>query len=302
MAGSAVAQEGSGAVSPAGAAGAPVGAPALAGGRRRQRWLSGLWLLGVIAAIAIVGPLLTGYDPEQADPLNALQPPSSEHWFGTNNNGADVFSRVVHAARLDLFIGFTSVALAFLIATPLGAAAGYSRHWWAGTTMRFMDFLQSFPIFVLAMAFVAFAGPSLRNVIIVLAVLFIPIFVRVVRSEVLAMREANFIEAARCVGNSDFRVITRHVLPNVLSTSLAQASVNIGWALLVVAGISFIGAGIQPPTPEWGLMISEGAENIVSGQWWVALFPGIALGLAVLAFALAGDTLRDHLDVRTRSR
>lgn len=298
----AVTPHGSDPVSPAGAAGAPVGAPELGRGTRQRHWWSGFWLLALVALIAILAPLLTGYDPERADPVNSLEPPSTEHLFGTNNNGADVFSRVVHAARLDLFIGFTSVALAFLIATPLGAAAGYSRHWWAATTMRFMDFLQSFPIFVLAMAFVAFAGPSLRNVIIVLTVLFIPIFVRVVRSEVLAMRESNFIEAARCVGNSDFRLIARHVLPNVLGTSMAQASVNIGWALLVVAGISFVGAGLQPPTPEWGLMISEGAENIITGQWWIALFPGLALGLAVLAFAMAGDALRDRLDVRTGDR
>jgi len=294
----AVTPHGADSVSPAGAAGETVGAPAFGRGKRRRHWWSGLWLLALVGLIAILGPLLTGYDPERADPVNSLEPPSADHLFGTNSNGADVFSRVLHAARLDLFIGFTSVALAFLIATPLGAAAGYSRHWWAATTMRFMDFLQSFPIFVLAMAFVAFAGPSLRNVIIVLTILFIPIFVRVVRSEVLAMRESNFIEAARCVGNSDLRLITRHVLPNVLGTSMAQASVNIGWALLVVAGISFVGAGLQPPTPEWGLMISEGAENIITGQWWIALFPGLALGLAVLAFAMAGDALRDRLDVK----
>jgi peptide/nickel transport system permease protein len=280
----------------------PAGEPAVGGRRRRRHWWTGFILLGLVVLIALVGPLLSGYDPERADPLNALEAPSAQHPFGTNNNGADVFSRVVHAARLDLFIGFTSVALAFIIAIPLGAAVGYSRRWWAAVTMRFMDFLQSFPIFVLAMAFVAFAGPSLRNVIVVLTVLFIPIFIRVVRSEVLAMREANFIEAARCVGNSDFRLITRHVLPNVLGTSMAQASINIGWALLVVAGISFVGAGLQPPTPEWGLMISEGAENIITGQWWVALFPGVALGIAVLAFALAGDALRDRLDVRSHTR
>lgn len=283
-----------------GAPAPPVGAPALPVVRRRRQRGAGFWLLGLVIAVAIIGPLLTGYDPEQSDPRNSLESPSWDHLFGTNNNGADVFSRVVHAARLDIYIGFVSVALAFAIATPLGAAVGYSRRWWAGAVMRFMDFLQSFPIFVLAMAFVAFAGTSTRNVIIVLSVLFIPIFVRVVRSEVLALREGTFVEAARCVGNSDLRIVTRHILPNVLGTSLAQASINIGWALLVVAGISFVGAGVQPPTPEWGLMIGEGAENIITGQWWIALFPGLALGLTVLAFALAGDALRDRLDIRLR--
>jgi peptide/nickel transport system permease protein len=254
-----------------------------------------LWVL-----VAILAPLLTEYSPIRSNWEHALQPPSAEHWFGTNNTGADVFARVIYGARLDLFIGFVSVGAAFLFAVPIGAMAGYFRSWWSGLVMRVMDFLQSFPIFVLAMAFVAVLGPRISNVIIILGVLNVPIFVRLTRAEVLVLREATFIEAARCVGNTNLRLILFHVLPNALGPALAQVSINIGWALLLTAGLSFVGAGLQPPAPEWGLQISEGADNIVSGQWWISLFPGLALGLCVLSFALAGDVIRKLLDVRGR--
>ena len=254
-----------------------------------------IWL--VIAACA---PLLTEYSPTRSLPEHALQSPNAIHWFGTNNTGADVFARVIYGARLDLFIGIISVGAAFLIAVPIGAAAGYSRSWWSGLIMRTMDFLQSFPIFVLAMTFVAVLGPRISNVIIILSLLNIPIFVRLTRSEVLVLREATFVEAARCVGNSNLRLILIHILPNALGPALAQVSINVGWALLLTAGLSFVGAGLQPPAPEWGLQISEGADNIISGQWWISLFPGLALGLCVLSFALAGDVARNLLDVRSR--
>lgn len=266
---------------------------------RRSRY-AGFGLLGVVVVVAIVGPMLTTYDPVAANPVEALQPPSSAHWLGTNAYGGDILSRVVWAARLDLFIGFTSVALAFVIATPIGALVGYSRRWWAAATMRVMDFIQSFPLFILAMAIVAVRGPGTFNVILVITLLNIPVFVRLVRAEVLSLRERPFVEAARAVGNTDRRLVLRHVLPNAMSSSIAQASANIGWALLLTAGLSFVGAGIRPPTAEWGTMIGEGAENIITGQWWISVFPGLALGIAVLGFALAGDAVRGLLDIRAR--
>jgi peptide/nickel transport system permease protein len=269
-------------------------------GSRVSRVL-GYGLLSLVVVLAIVGPLLTTYDPIKADPTSVLLPPSGAHWFGTNSYGGDIFSRVVGAARLDLFIGFTSVAIAFLIGTPLGAIVGYSRSWWAGAVMRVMDFIQAFPVFIVAMALVAVRGPSTSNVLLIIALLNIPIFVRLVRAEVLPLRERSFIEAARSVGNSDLRLVVQHVLPNSLGTSVAQASVNVGWALLLTAGLSFVGAGIRPPTAEWGTMIAEGAANMITGQWWISLFPGLALGIAVLGFALAGDSLRAALDVRART-
>jgi peptide/nickel transport system permease protein len=268
---------------------------------RRKSDLFGFGLLLVVVIFALVGPLFVPHDPVEAQPTAVLLPPSGEHWFGTNSYGGDVFSRVVAAARLDLFIGFTSVAIAFAIATPVGAIAGYSRRWWGSGIMRIMDFIQAFPVFIVAMALVAVRGPSTFNVVLVIALLNIPIFVRLVRSEVLSLREKTFIEAARSVGNSDLRLVMRHVLPNALGPSIAQASASIGWALLLTAGLSFVGAGIRPPTAEWGTMIAEGAQNMITGEWWISLFPGLALGAAVLGFALAGDALRAMLDVRSRT-
>jgi peptide/nickel transport system permease protein len=152
------------------------------------------------------------------------------------------------------------------------------------------------------MALVTVSGPSTRNVILVLGLLNIPIFVRLVRAEVLSLRERSFVEAARSLGNTTPQIIRKHVLPNALTSSIGQASVNVGWALLVTAGLGFVGAGVQPPTPEWGVMIGEGARNMITGEWWISVFPGLALGIAVFAFALAGDALSRMLDVKARSR
>lgn len=268
--------------------------------RNRQAALKSA-LLAAILVLAIVGPFLTPYEPERAAPLQALQAPSSEHWFGTNSYGGDVFTRVIYAARLDLFIGFVSIAISFAIAAPLGAAVGYSRSRWSGLTMRIMDFIQSFPVFILAMALVTVTGPSITNVIVVLMILNVPIFVRLVRAEVLGIRERSFVEAGRCVGNSTVQLVSKYVLPNSLSSALGQASVQVGWALLLTAGLGFVGAGIQPPTAEWGVMIGEGARNMITGEWWISLFPGLALGLTVLGFALVGDALSNLLDVKQRS-
>jgi peptide/nickel transport system permease protein len=277
-------------------------AGAMPGWYARNRWVAWrLVPLALLVLLALVGPVLTEFDPERANPRATLEPPSAEHWFGTNSYGGDVFSRVVHAARLDLFIAFVSVAVSFAIGTPLGALVGYSRRWWAGAVMRFMDFVQSFPLFIIALAVVTVTGPSTWNVIFVLALLNVPIFVRLVRAEVLSLRERSFVEAARCLGDTDARIVATYVLPNSIASSLSQASVNVGWALLLTAGLGFVGAGIRPPTPEWGVMIGEGARNMITGEWWVSLFPGLALGVAVLAFALAGDALARLLDVRARS-
>ena len=258
----------------------------------------GLLLMSLIVLCALIGPLFIGYDPTRAAPLEILQPPSADHWLGTNSYGADVFSRVIHAARLDLMIGITSVLGALLIAMPIGALLGFTQGWWNTLTMRAMDFVQSFPPFILAMALAAVTGPSVLNVILIIGLLNVPIFVRLIRAEVLGLRERDFVDAAKCAGNSDSRLVIRHILPNAMSAAVAQASVNIGWAMILTAGLSFVGAGVAPPTPEWGAMISEGAEYIITGEWWIATFPGIALGLSVLAFALVGETVTRALDIR----
>lgn len=269
-------------------------------GRRRLRGagISGFVMLGLLVLMAVVGPFLTPYDPERASLLEIMQPPSVAHWFGTNSYGADILARVIHAARLDLLIAVVSVGGGLLVAMPIGALLGYSRGWWNALVMRALDFVQSFPPFILAMALAAVAGSSVSNVILIIGFLNVPIFARLIRSEVLAYRERSFVEAARCAGNSDLRLVLRHILPNAMSAAVAQASVNIGWALILTAGLSFVGAGVEPPTPEWGAMISEGAEYIITGEWWIATFPGLALCLTVLSFALVGETLSAWLDVR----
>jgi peptide/nickel transport system permease protein len=259
----------------------------------------GFGVLAVMVLVAAIGPFVVPYDPNETTETT-LHAPSGAHWFGTNATGADVFSRVVFATRLDLLIAVASVAGSFVLATPIGAWVGYSPAWWTGVVMRIMDFVQSFPAFIFAMALVAATGQSILNIILVLGFLNVPIFVRLVRSEVLGLRQRAFVDAARCVGNSNLRLVVRHILPNAIGSALAQASTNVGWALLLTAGLSFVGAGVRPPTPEWGGMISDGAQYIINGSWWASVFPGIALGLAVLGFSLVGEGIRALLDVHSR--
>lgn len=275
------------------------GADRLAAQRRLPRTgMLGFVMLGFLVLASLVGPFAVPFDPERASLLEIMQPPDSTHWFGTNSYGADIFARVLHAGRLDLLIAIVSVGGGLLVAMPIGALLGYSRGWWNGLVMRALDFVQSFPPFILAMALAAVAGASVLNVILIIGFLNVPIFARLIRSEVLSYRERAFVEAARCAGNSDLRLVIRHILPNAMSAAVAQASVNIGWALILTAGLSFVGAGVAPPTPEWGAMISEGAEYMITGEWWIATFPGLALCLTVLSFALVGETLSSWLDVR----
>ncbi len=274
------------------------------GARSRRRGTPLAWSalpLFVLILVALIGPMGAKYGPEQTTDLS-MTPPGGEHWFGTDATGFDVFSRVVSAARLDLLIAVVSVAVAFAIAAPLGAAAGYHRGTLDFIVMRAMDFLQSFPLFVLAMALVAVTGPSVFNLIVVLAFLSLPIFVRLVRTEVLALRSRAFVDAARVAGTSTRRILTRHIIPNAVQTALAQASTQVGWALLLTAGLTFVGAGVRPPTAEWGGMISDGSKYMITGDWWVSLFPGLALMFAVLAFSIAGDAVSGLLDVTRRRR
>jgi peptide/nickel transport system permease protein len=264
----------------------------------RLSTIASLSLIGIELALAVFGPALASYDPELANPTTALLPPSPEHWFGTNSYGADVFSRTLAAARLDLLIGFFSVGIALVISLPLGAWIGYSRGWTAAIATRILEFIQAFPPFIIAMALVGVAGPSATNVIVVLALLNLPIFGRLVRAETIGLRDGPLVEAERSIGSSQSRIVLLHLLPNAMSSAVAQVSVSIGWALLLTAGLSFVGAGVQAPTAEWGLMISEGAPFMLTGEWWVSLFPGLALGLAVLAFSLAGRVVSDRLGGR----
>jgi len=250
---------------------------------------------------ALLGAWLVPYDPLATDATATLQPPSAQHWFGTDNLGRDVFSRVIVATRLDLMISVAAVAMSFVIGSVLGAVAGYRGGLIDVATSRVLDTIMAFPLFVLAMGIVAALGNTVANIIYATAIINIPFYARLVRAEVNIRRDAGFTLAAKLAGNSDARVLAFHIFPNALPPMMVQVSLNLGWAILNAAGLSFIGLGVRPPTPEWGIMVAEGANYIVSGEWWLALFPGLWLMLAVFTFNLMGDGLRDIVDPRQRT-
>jgi len=250
---------------------------------------------------AFFGAFLVPHDPLATNAANALQPPNWTHWFGTDSLGRDVFSRVVVATRLDLTISVLAVAISFVIGSVLGAVAGYWGGWIDAVLNRVLDTIMAFPLFVLAMGIVAALGNTIENIIYATALINIPFYARLVRAEVNIRREAGFALAARLSGNSHFRTLAFHIFPNALPPMMVQVSLNMGWAILNAAGLSFIGLGVRPPTPEWGIMVAEGANYIISGHWWVALFPGLWLMLAVFTFNLMGDGLRDIVDPRRRT-
>lgn len=258
-------------------------------------------MLAFFLGCAFFGPALVPYDPLATNAARALEPPSFDHWFGTDNLGRDVFSRVIVATRLDLTISVAAVALSFVIGSVLGAAAGYWGGWIDAILNRCLDMIMAFPLFVLAMGVVAALGNTVENIIYATAVINIPFYARLVRAEVNIRRNAGFAQAAKLAGNSDLRVLALHIFPNALPPMMVQVSLNLGWAILNAAGLSFIGLGVRPPTPEWGIMVAEGANFIVSGEWWLALFPGLWLMLAVFTFNLLGDGLRDIVDPRKRT-
>ncbi len=254
----------------------------------------GLAIVGLVFLLMIFSPLLVRYDPVTASPTEILLPPGGDHWFGTDNLGMDIFSRVIYAPRVDLLIALLSTSLAVAIGVPLGVVSGYFRGVAAESISRVADVIQTFPVFVLAMATVAMTGQNIWNVIFVISVLNAPIYLRLLRGQTHSLRERLFIEAARCAGNTDWQIIRRHLVPNAIGPAIAQFSINVGWAMLLTAGLSFVGAGVRVPTAEWGLMIASGAQNMITGQWWIAFFPGAALGITVLGFALLGDAFERY--------
>lgn len=258
-------------------------------------------LFAAFVALAVFGPAVAPYDPLATDTAAAMQPPSVRHWFGTDALGRDILSRIIVATRLDFGIAVAAVVLSFVIGTALGLAAGFFGGWWDRIIVRLADTIMAFPLFVLAMGIVAALGNSVANIVYATAIINLPFYIRVARAEANVRRDAGFVEAARLAGNGDWRILSHHIFPNILPPSMVQVSLNMGWAILNAAGLSFIGLGVRPPTPEWGIMVAEGATYIVSGEWWVALFPGLALMLAVFCFNLLGDGLRDIIDPRRRT-
>ncbi len=263
--------------------------------------LAAFALLAALVLVALLGPSLAPYGPLQTDAAQALQPPSGAHWFGTDELGRDVFSRVIVATRLDLTISICAVALSFAAGSVVGSPAGYYGGWFDQLSGRVIDTIMAFPLFVLAMGIVAAAGNTVANVVYATAIINLPFYARVARSEVSIRRNAGFVLAARLSGNTGLRVLATQIFPNALPPMMIQISLNLGWAILNAAGLSFIGLGVRPPAPEWGIMVAAGAEFIVAGQWWMALFPGAALMLAVFTFNLLGDGLRDLVDPQRRT-
>ena len=261
---------------------------------------AGVVIILLFGILAIFSGLFMTHDPVSAYPDRILQSPSAEHWFGTDSNGMDVFSRVIYGAKFGFGIAIPAVTISVLIGVPVGLIAGYRGGILDEVLMRIFDGLRVFPSIILALAVVAATGQSLINVVLVLGFLDSPVFARLVRAEVLTFRSSIFVESAVAAGNPTWRILFLHLLPNSIQGAMAQTAVRAAWAVRISATLAFLGVGIQAPTPEWGAMIRQGAEFMVTGQWWVAIFPGIALIFLVFGLNLFGDGIQDILDPRRR--
>jgi peptide/nickel transport system permease protein len=259
--------------------------------RRKPLLIVGLVIMSLFVLVAVIGPFLVS-DPRVTNPTNFYKSPSGSLLFGSDKFGRDVFARAVHAARLDISIGVIIAVLSMVIGSTIGVISGYFGGLVDEIMMRLTDMVLAFPGFVLALILVASVGNSVPNVVLAVTVAYIPYFIRLTRAQVLAERELEYVDGARLAGNSPWRIAFRHVMPNSLGPSFVQAALVAGWAILTVAGLAFLGVGIRPPTAEWGVMVAEGAPDIITGKWWTALFPGGMIVLAAMAFQFIGDELR----------
>ena len=271
-----------------------------AGLRRNLPAMVGLVVLAVLVVVGVLGGAVAPYD-NSPDVDHMLEGPSGSHWFGTDELGRDVLSRVVLAARVSLLVAVVSVGLALVIGVAIGLVAGYYRGWVDNVLMRCMDVLFAFPVLLLAVAIVAVLGRGLVTAMVAIGVVYAPIFARVTRASVLSVREQVYVRAAISIGASDGRIMRRHVLPNIAAPLIVQTSLSLAFAILSEAALSFLGLGIQPPQPSWGRMLYDG-RGFVEDAWWLGFFPGAAIFLTVLAFNLVGDALRDVLDPRQLTR
>jgi peptide/nickel transport system permease protein len=271
--------------------------------RRNRMAIIGLSVMLLLYAITLLTPLIAPFDPAEQGDIVAMRylSPSGEHLMGTDKFGRDIFSRVLYGARISLTIGFVAVGIGVVLGTALGSVAGYFGRKVDTVIMRFTDMMLSIPRLVLLIVTIAlFDQPSIWLVVIVLGLTGWMGVARIVRGEVLSLREREFVQAARALGMSDARIITRHIIPNTLAPIIVYATLGIGNTILVEAGLSFLGLGVQPPTPSWGNMIADGRDALITA-WWIATFPGLAIVFTVTAFNLLGDGLRDALDPRLRT-
>ena len=258
-------------------------------------------VIAVFVLLALFAPLIAPQDPTLARSDAVMLPPGAGHWLGTDPNGMDILSRLIYGSRYAFAVALPALALMLIAGIPVGLIAGYAGGWVDEVLMRFTDLLRSFPTIVFALALVAAVGQSLATMVVVIGLLDAPLFARLVRSEVLAMRRGALVESAVVAGNPVWRILLIHLLPNCVQGASALAGLRMAWALRISATLSFVGVGIQPPTPEWGVMIRLGAEHIVTGKWWVVLFPALALVLLVLALNFLADGLTRLLDPRRQA-
>lgn len=261
----------------------------------------GLVFIVVWTLLAIIAPAIAPYEPNAPETIHKLEAPSAAHLFGTDNFGRDIFSRVLYGARISIWSGLIAVGISFLVGVPLGGVAAYYGGVLGNVIMRFMDMLLAFPSLVLAMAIAASIGPGLSSAMVAVGIVGVPEFARLMFGQTISLREKEFVEAGRAIGLKDSVILFRHILPNALAPLLVRVTLGMGFAILTAASLNFLGLGVQPPTAEWGAMISEGRGYIISGQWWIVSFPGLAIATSILGFNLLGDGLRDVLDPRLRS-
>ncbi|HEX7558088.1 MAG TPA: ABC transporter permease [Usitatibacter sp.] len=264
---------------------------------RRRGAMVGLALVAFFVAIALLAPWISPYDPLATSWSAVRKAPSAAHWFGTDDIGRDVLSRVVWGARASLLAGLVSVGISLCVGVPIGLTAGYVGGWTDMLISRMTDAMLACPFLILAIALAAFLGPSLTNAMIAIGIAATPIFIRLTRGQVLAVKVEDYVEAARAVGNSNLRIALRHVLPNIVAPLIVQATLAIAAAIIAEASLSFLGLGQQPPAPSWGSMLNT-AKNYVENAPWMAVWPGVSIFLLVLSFNLLGDGLRDALDPR----
>lgn len=263
--------------------------------RVRPAWV----LVGLFVVLAIIGPWVVPYDPVQPDPLDALSPPSAAHWFGTDSSGFDVFSRVIAATRVDFFLALIGVLIGGGLGSLAGALVAYRGGWLDTVALRIVEVLQSFPVLLLGLALFAALGGGQSNLVLVIVVVNFPLYLRQVRSEVLPLREAEFVLAAQCAGLGSLEIAARHLLPNARSQIVSLFALTCAYGIQIIAGLSFVGLGIEPPNPEWGAMINAGASYIVQGIWWPSVFPGLAIVLVVAGLSGLTDADLERVGVGT---
>jgi peptide/nickel transport system permease protein len=251
----------------------------------------------VLFLLSFLAPYITPYNPSAIDAYHVLMPPSALHWMGTDELGRDVFTRIVFGARISLKVGFVAVGIAMVIGTIVGLVAGFYGGWMDGLLMRLVDIMLCFPTFFLILAVIAMLEPSIWYIMIVIGVTGWMGVARLVRAEVLSIRERDFILAARAIGASDLRVIFRHILPNAMAPVLVAATLGVAGAILTESALSFLGIGVQPPTPSWGNILTSG-KDYIEFAWWLSLYPGLAILVTVLAYNLLGEGIRDAIDPR----